>query len=55
MYHRLKKSEPCQRFPVREGKCQNVVDTLNSSLKKNLNASRLSEHPPVRGKECQNV
>ena len=24
-------------------------------VKKNLNAPRLSEHPPVRGKECQNV
>ena len=24
-------------------------------LKKNLNASRLSEHAPVRGKGCQNV
>ena len=24
-------------------------------LKKNLNASRPSEHPPVRGKKCQNV
>ena len=25
------------------------------SLKKNLNAPRPSEHPPVRGKKCQNV
>ena len=24
-------------------------------LKKNLNAPRPSEHPPVRGKKCQNV
>ena len=27
----------------------------NSCLKKNLNAPRPSEHPPVRGKKCQNV
>ena len=26
-----------------------------SLLKKNLNAPRPSEHPPVRGKKCQNV
>ena len=25
------------------------------TLKKNLNAPRPSEHPPVRGKKCQNV
>ena len=24
-------------------------------LKKNLNSPRPSEHPPVRGKKCQNV
>ena len=28
---------------------------LPRCLKKNLNAPRLSEHPPVRGKKCQNV
>ena len=28
---------------------------VSRSLKKNQNAPRLSEHPPVRGKKCQNV
>ena len=28
---------------------------LFACLKKNLNAPRPSEHPPVRGKKCQNV
>ena len=31
----------------------NVVYTVY--LKKKLNAPRPSEHPPVRGKKCQNV
>ena len=30
-------------------------DLLYYFLKKNLNAPRPSEHPPVRGKKCQNV
>ena len=28
---------------------------VKTCLKKNLNAPRPSEHPPVRGKKCQNV
>ena len=28
---------------------------LVAFLKKNLNAPRPSEHPPVRGEKCQNV
>ena len=28
---------------------------MDNHLKKNLNAPRPSEHPPVRGKKCQNV
>ena len=35
----------CFFFPRRDG----------AFLKKNLNAPRPSEHPPVRGKKCQNV
>ena len=31
------------------------VGRLSYYLKKNLNAPRPSEHPPVRGKKCQNV
>ena len=41
------------RFPY-----EKFLDELHSStesLKKNLNAPRPSEHPPVRGKKCQNV
>ena len=29
--------------------------SIKTFLKKNLNAPRPSEHPPVRGKKCQNV
>ena len=32
-----------------------VLQAVFMFLKKNQNASRLSEHPPVRGKNCQNV
>ena len=28
---------------------------MSKGLKKNLNAPRPSEHPPVWGKKCQNV
>ena len=49
--------------------CDDHIHTLNMSkirasmvgcntsmyAKKNMNASRPSEHPPVRGKKCQNV
>ena len=31
------------------------IQKKKSCLKKNLNAPRPSEHPPVRGKKCQNV
>ena len=33
----------------------NYVLQVRLFLKKNLNAPRPSEHPPVRGKKCQNV
>ena len=33
----------------------NAEECLRVSLKKNLNASRPSEHPPVRGGKCQSV
>ena len=32
-----------------------VVSYMERILKKNQNAPRPSEHPPVRGKKCQNV
>ena len=31
------------------------LNLWNNSLKKNLNAPRPSEHPPVWGEKCQNV
>ena len=31
------------------------VDHNNSGVKKNLNAPKPSEHPPVRGEKCQNI
>ena len=30
-------------------------NSLQVCLKKNMNAPRPSEHPPVRGEKCQNV
>ena len=32
-----------------------LLELVRVSLQKNLNAPRLSEHPPVRGKGRQNV
>ena len=32
-----------------------IIRNRSGSLKKNQNAPRPSEHPPVRGKKCQNV
>ena len=48
---------PCMfragRVDVNEGLQQ--LEAGPSCLKQNLNAPRPSEHPPVRGKKCQNV
>ena len=35
--------------------CGAVLVCSHCCLKKNQNAPRPSEHPPVRGKKCQNV
>ena len=42
------------KFQLRE-KRSDLPRTGDGFLKKNQNAPRPSEHPPVRGKKCQNV
>ena len=44
-----------RRFLVVYCNIENFGKTLQTYLKKNLNAPRPSEHPPVWGKKCQNV
>ena len=45
------------KVPYIIDQCNNIRVTYGTffCLKKNQNAPRLSEHPPVRGKKCQNV
>ena len=43
---------PSKPFDMLRGfRCVHIINCL----KKNLNAPRPSEHPPVRGEKCQNV
>ena len=46
-YYRLQSPPPPRRL------CHRRI--TQESLKKNMNVSRPSEHPPVRGEKCQNV
>ena len=45
----------CRTFMFSALKIRRCWRPLAQHLKKNLNAPRASEHPPVRGEKCQNV
>ena len=58
--HRRKKvdEKSCETFLLSDEICARFNDCIGFVfifLKKNLNAPRPSEHPPVRGEKCQNV
>ena len=56
VYVTIKLKSLSQRFEESdEGDRQMGFGVVHCCLKKNLNAPRPSEHPPVRGKKCQNV
>ena len=45
-------------FDLKAQIIENILESVfirSRDLKENLNTSKLSEHPPDRGKNCQNV